>query len=81
MNTAYEVWGLWDAEELVSVHLTSTDARDARERHLAGYRDFRVEQDIIAAAVKIRRTRLVDQPSPLAVPAHRRQRPTSEGAP
>jgi len=72
VTTVHEVWGLWDADELVSVHLTDQDARDAREQHLDRYRAFRVDQDLIAAAVEIRRTRLFDQPPPLVSPADRR---------
>lgn len=60
MNARTEVWGLWDADELVSVHLTGQDARDARERHLHRYREFLVEQDVIVAAVEVRRTHLID---------------------
>lgn len=70
-----EVWGLWDADELVSVHLTDQAARDAREQHLERYLVFRVDHDVIAEAVEIRRTRLVDQP-PVVVSTgdHRRGR-------
>ena len=59
MNTSIEVWGLWDADELISVHLTGQDATDAREQHLDRYRAFHDEQDAIAA-VEICRTHLID---------------------
>ncbi len=75
-----EVWGLWDAEELVSVHLTDQDARDAREQHLDRYQTFRADQDLIAAAVEIRRTRLIDEPPPPLVSPANRQQASAGGA-
>ncbi|UAL29907.1 hypothetical protein K8W59_19655 [Nocardioides rotundus] len=71
MKHCDEVWGLWDADELVSVHLTDQAARDAREQHLERYLAFPAERDIISAVVEIRRTRLVDQPPPLVSPGRR----------
>ncbi|UAL29882.1 hypothetical protein K8W59_19530 [Nocardioides rotundus] len=70
-----EAWGLWDADELVSVHLTDQAARDAREQHLERYRSFLADRDIISAVVEIRRTRLVDQPPPLVSPGRHLQEP------
>lgn len=70
-----EVWGLWDADELVSVHLTDQAARDAREQHLERYLAFPADRDIISAAVEIRRTRLVDQPPALVSAGDHRQSP------
>lgn len=70
-----EVWGLWDADELVSVHLTDQAARDAREQHLERYLAFPADRDIIAAVVEIRRTQLVDQPPALVSAGDRRRRP------
>lgn len=61
MNTSIEVWGLWDADELISVHLNDQDARDAREQHLDRYRAFHDEQDAIVTAVEICRTHLIDR--------------------
>lgn len=78
MNTRTEVWGLWDADELVSVHLTGQDARDAREQHLDRYRVFRAEQGVIVAVVEIRRTHLIDQGS-LEDPVPARAKPTDHG--
>lgn len=69
-----EVWGLWDADELVSVHLTDQAARDAREQHLERYLAFPADLDIIAAVVEIRRTRLVDQPPALVSAGDHRRR-------
>ncbi len=54
--THRKVWELWDAEELVSLHLTEQDARDAREQHLDRYRDFPNDGDLVEAAVEIRAT-------------------------
>lgn len=79
MTTVYEVWSLWDADELVSVHLIDQDARDAREQHLERYLAFGSDGDVIAAAIEIRRTRLLDQPPQLASPG-RRQQPSDGGA-
>jgi len=58
MTLHRKVWALWDAEELVSLHLAEQDARDAREQHLDRYRDFPGDGDLVQAAVEIRTTSL-----------------------
>lgn len=80
MKTVYEVWSLRDADELISVHLTAQDARDAREQHLERYRSFVADRDIISALGEISRTRLVDQPPPLIGPRDRRRQASPGGA-
>ncbi|KRF20117.1 hypothetical protein ASG90_19375 [Nocardioides sp. Soil797] len=74
-----EVWSLWDADELVSVHLTDHDARDAREQHLERYLAFPADRDVVMTAVEIRRTRLVDH-TPL-VGSNGRRPQASNGGP
>lgn len=56
MTPYRKIWELWDAEELVSVHLTEQDARDAREQHLDRYRYFPDDGDLLEVAVEIRAT-------------------------
>lgn len=58
MNTAPQIWGLWDCEELLSVHLNHDDVLDARDEHLERCRCFADDQDSISAAVEIRSIRL-----------------------
>ena len=70
-----EVWGLWDADELVSVHPTDRAARDAREQHLERCLAFPADRDIISAVVEIRRTRLLDQPPALVSAGDHRRIP------
>lgn len=54
--TQRKIWELWDAEELVSLHLTEQDAWDAREQHLDRYWDFPDDEDLLEGAVEIRAT-------------------------
>lgn len=68
MKTATQIWGLWDCEELLSVHLTHDDALDAREEHLLGCRCFTDDQDAISAAVEIRAIRLPVEVGPVENP-------------
>jgi hypothetical protein len=65
MKPTMQIWGLWDCEELLSVHLTQTDARDALDEHLASCRCFADDQDIVCAAVEIRAIRLPADPAPV----------------
>lgn len=58
MKSTTQIWGLWDCEELLSVHLTQDDARDAMNEHLGRCRCFADDQDVIGAAVEIRAIRL-----------------------
>jgi hypothetical protein len=65
MNVTTRIWGLWDCEELLSVHLTKDDARDARDEHLGRCRCFTDDQNVIGAAVEIRAIRLPGDPVPV----------------
>lgn len=47
------IWGLWDCGELISVHLTHSDALDALAEHLERCRCFTEDLDLIRAAVEI----------------------------
>lgn len=73
MKPTTQIWGLWDCQELLSVHLTLGDARDALDEHLANCRCFTDDQDTIWAAVDIRAIRL---PADLA-PVEDRNLPTN----
>ena len=68
MTTATQIWGLWDCEELLSVHLTHDDAFDARDEHLLGCRCFTDDQDVISIAIQIRAIRLPADPGPVENP-------------
>ncbi|NYG59350.1 hypothetical protein BJ980_002273 [Nocardioides daedukensis] len=68
MTTALQVWGLWDCEELLSVHLTHADAIDARNEHLTRCRCFTDDQDAISVAVQIRSIRLPEEFAPVENP-------------
>lgn len=68
MKTATEVWGLWDCEELLSVHLTRDDALDARDEHLERCRCFADDQDAICIAVQLRVIRLPTDPTSVENP-------------
>lgn len=68
MKTVTEVWGLWDCEELLSVHLTHGDAVDARDEHLERCRCFVDDQDAISIAVQLRVIRLSADPVPVENP-------------
>lgn len=88
MTPYRKVWEPWDAEELVSVHLSEQDARDAREQHLDRYRDFLDDGDLVEAAVEIRTAslsvgRLADHGGPRPQPAAlaRERVPPREGCP
>ena len=63
MKPTMQIWGLWDCEELLSVHLTQIEARDALEGHLSICRCFADDQDLICAAVEIRAIRLPAGPT------------------
>ncbi len=65
MKPTRQIWGLWDCEELLSVHLTQTEARDALDGHLSSCRCFADDQDLICAAVEIRAIRLPADPAPV----------------
>lgn len=65
MKTTTQIWGLWDCEELLSVHLTHDAAREAREEHLERCRCFTDDQDAISIAVQIRAIRLTADPVPV----------------
>lgn len=65
MKVTTKIWGLWDCEELLSVHLTRDEARDARDEHLDRCRCYADDQDVIGAAVEIRAIRLSDEPVPV----------------
>ena len=65
MKSTTQIWGLCDCEELLSVHLTQDDARDARDEHLGRCRCFADDQDVIGAAVEIRAIRLSDETVPV----------------
>ena len=60
-----QIWGLWDCQELLSVHLTQTDAHDARDEHLAACRCFTDDQELIRAAVEIRCISVQDDLAPV----------------
>lgn len=62
MKVTTQIWGLWDCEELLSVHLTPRDALDARDEHLSRCRCFADDQDVISAAVEIRAIHLSGDP-------------------
>lgn len=68
MKTAKQVWGLWDCEELLSVHLTHDAAREARDEHLERCRCFADDQDAIRVAVQLRFIRLSADPMPVENP-------------
>lgn len=68
MKTITEVWGLWDCEELLSVHLTHDGALDARDEHLERCRCFADDQDAISIAVQIRAIPLHADPVPVESP-------------
>lgn len=68
MKTATQIWGLWDCEELLSVHLTHDDALDARDEHRERCRCFADDQDAITAAVEIRSIRLLEEIVPVENP-------------
>lgn len=65
MKVTTEIWGLWDCEELLSVHLTPHDALDARDEHLSRCRCFAADEDVIGAAVEIRSIPLPEEPAPV----------------
>lgn len=65
MNVTTKIWGLWDCDELLSVHLAQADALDARDEHLSRCRCFADDQDVISAAVEIRAIHLHDAPVPV----------------
>lgn len=75
MKTATQIWGLWDCEELLSVHLTHNAAREARDEHLERCRCFTADQDAISIAVQIRPIRLSADP----VPVENQNQATSSG--
>ena len=85
MKTATQIWGLWDCEELLSVHLTHDDAREARDEHLERCRCFTDDQDAISIAVQIRDIRLsadrvpVENPNQGPRSGHHEQTTTSRG--
>ena len=60
-----QIWGLWDCHELLSVHLTSPDAHDARDEHLAACRCFTDDHELISAAVEIRLIAVLDDRGPV----------------
>ncbi|HWJ65121.1 MAG TPA: hypothetical protein VNT31_00445 [Nocardioides sp.] len=68
MKTATQIWGLWDCEELLSVHLTHDVAREARDEHLERCRCFTDDQDAISIAVQIRAIQLSVDPAPVENP-------------
>ena len=68
MTTIAQIWGLWDCEELLSVHLTRDSAREARDEHLERCRCFTDDQDAISIAVQIRPIRLSANPVPVENP-------------
>ena len=68
MKTATQIWGLWDCEELLSVHLTHDAAREARDEHLDRCRCFTDDHDAISIAVQIRAIRLAADPEPVENP-------------
>lgn len=65
MKPTTQIWGLWDCEELLSVHLTQTDARGALDEHLSSCRCFADDQDLICGAIEIRAIRLPADPAPM----------------
>lgn len=69
MKTATQIWGLWDCEELLSVHLTRDSAREARDEHLERCRCFAGDQDAISIAVQIRAIRLAADRVPVENPS------------
>ncbi len=85
MKTATQIWGLWDCEELLSVHLTHDAAREARDEHLERCRCFTDDQDAISIAVQIRPIQLSADPVPVENPnqgtrsGHHEQTTTSRG--
>ena len=68
MKTVTQIWGLWDCEELLSVHLTHDDALDARDEHLTRCRCFADDEDVITAAVEIRSIHLPEEIAPVENP-------------
>jgi hypothetical protein len=68
MKTATQIWGLWDCEELLSVHLTHNAAREARDEHLERCRCFTADQDAISIAVQIRPIQFSVDPAPVENP-------------
>lgn len=68
MKTATQIWGLWDCEELLSIHLTHDAARDARDEHLERCRCFTDDQGVISIAVQLRVIRLSADPMPVENP-------------
>mgnify|MGYP000035244511 CR=1 FL=1 len=68
MKTITEAWGLWDCEELLSVHLTHDAGRDAKDEHLERCRCFADDQDAISIAVQLRVIRLSVDPMPVENP-------------
>lgn len=55
----WEIWCLWDAADLISVHLTETDAQDAYEAHLLQLSDLAAEdQALHRAAVEVQALRV-----------------------
>ena len=60
------VWALWDADELVSIHLTEHDAHDARDQHLERYQAFPADGDLVQVAVEIRTSSLAPDERTLA---------------
>lgn len=85
MKTATQIWGLWDCEELLSVHLTHDDAVDARDEHLERCRCFADDQDAISIAVQLRAIRLSadrvpgENPNQGTRSGHHEQTTTSRG--
>lgn len=54
MSDALRAWLLWDAGDLVGVHLTAQAATEARDRLLAAHlADFPIDADILTAAARI----------------------------
>lgn len=70
MKTVPQIWGLWDCQELLSVHLTHDAAREARDEHLERCRCFTDDQDAIRVAVPLRAIRLSAHPAPVENPNH-----------
>lgn len=68
MKTTTHIWGLWDCEELLSVHLTHDAARDAKDEHLESCRCFTDDQDAISVGVQIRAIRFSADPVPVENP-------------
>lgn len=54
VDGSYQVWGLWDAADLVSLHVTEQGARDAREAHLFQFGGWAAEdQNLSERAIEV----------------------------